>query len=270
MMRHRQHGFTLIELVVTLTVSAIMAIGVISWLADSVDGFTASSQRSKLASSGRIAVDRIAMELHNAVPNSIRASGECLEFLPAVAATTYLDAPFTNSAVSFQAVTPALGDVSEAVYAVIFPVNSGSLYDAGAVGASTGPIALVESIDTATLADENKIIIELSDAHQFLNRSPVDRLYLAGEPVSFCKDGERLFRYQGEGYGLQSDQCEPDTCLPAALPGRVLVSMPLGFADFHVGTPTLRRNALVNLQLNFSEAGDEVNIHHEVLTRNVP
>lgn len=265
--QRRQQGFTLIEMVVTLMVSAIMAVGVISYIGDSIDGFGASSQRSRLAAAGRIAVDRVAMEVYNAVPNSLRTDGQCLEFLPAVAATSYIDPPFSAGADSFQAVRPAEGSGAGAAYAVIFPIDTASVYS---LASQQGPIAVIESIDESLVA-EGRITVELAQEHQFQRRSPLDRLYLAAEPVSFCVDGDLLFRYQN--YGVHQDQCTPDTCLPSQLPDRMLVSGPLdntGLQAFRVDTATLRRNALVTMNLNFADQGDVVNMRHEVMSRNVP
>lgn len=265
--RCSQQGFTLIEMVVTLMVSAIMAVGVISYIGDSIDGFGASSQRSRLAAAGRTAVDRIAMEVYNAVPNSLRTDGQCLEFLPAVAATSYIDPPFSAGSDRFQAVRPAAGSGSEAAYAVVFPIDTATVYSPAS---QQGPVAAVRGIDMS-LATEGRIIIELDQEHQFERRSPLDRLYLAAEPVSFCVDGDLLFRYQN--YGIHQVQCTPDSCLPSQLPDRALVSGPLdnsGLQAFRVDSPTLRRNALVTMNLNFADQGDVVNMRHEVMSRNVP
>ena len=270
----RLRGFTLIEMVVTLMVSAIMAVGVISYIGDSISGFSASGQRSRLAAAGRIAVDRIAMEIYNAVPNSVRAQGQCVEFLPTAAATSYIDAPFyagaesSAGADSFQAVHPTGGELAEAVYAVIFPINTESVYAA----ANPGPLGAIEAVDESLLA-EGRVTIELAQAHHFNRRSPLDRLYLAAQPVSFCVDNGLLFRYQN--YGIHQDQCGPDTpdCLPSQLPDRMLISGPLdntGLTAFRVDSATLRRNALVTINLNFADQDDIVNMRHEVMSRNVP
>ena len=269
-----QQGFTLIELVVTLTISAIMAIGVISYIGDAVDGFSASSSRSKLAASGRVAVDRMAAELYNAVPNSLRVSpdGQCLEFLPVLAATTYIDPAFEAENQTFDAVAPASADYSDVAYAIIFPIDAAGLYHAN----STGSLARVDSIGPGEESDGDVITVDLAAPHKFERRSPVNRLYLASEPVSFCVTDNLLFRYHGYGQeytGPSATQCTPATCLPDQLPQRVLISGPLnntGLATFRVEPATLRRNALAAIHLNFSESGDIVNLRHEVMIRNVP
>lgn len=274
----RQRGFTIIEIVVTILVSSILAVGIVGYIGDAIEGFAASGNRNKLATNGRVVVDRIAMELHNAVPNSLRVStaqpagDQCLEFIPFTAATSYIDAPFTGGggtvieAVDFN---PALTLASPAgVHAVIYPINTQDLYDGG----SPGPRALVDEIEDTGGAD-GKVTVTLDATHRFSRRSPVQRFYVSGEPVSFCLVGAQLFRY--ENYGFQSTQCTTATpaCLPTTAPDRQLISEQIdntGLAAFDIIPGTLRRNAIVSMDFNFTEAGDVVKIKHEVLMRNVP
>jgi MSHA biogenesis protein MshO len=268
-------GFTFVELVVTILVGAIMTTGIIRYIADSVDGFAATSARNKLASSGRTVVDRLALELHNAVPNSIRVSAvspggdQCLEFVPFIAATSYLTAPFTGSgAAQFDVIdfNPSLiVGPGAGLYAVIYPINTQALY----LGGSPGPIALIDEISDPNILD-GRVRIALDASHRFSRRSPVERVYIAETPVSFCVVGGLLFRYQG--YGFLSVQPSP-ALLPSAAPGRALISNRLdsvGVTAFSILEPTLRRNAIVSLEFNFVDLEDTVRLKHEVLIRNVP
>jgi MSHA biogenesis protein MshO len=274
----RQRGFTLIEIVITIVISAIIAVGIVNYIGDSVEGFAASSNRNKLASTGRTVVDRIALELHNAVPNSVRVTtaqpggDQCLEFMPFTGASSYRDAPFTGSGGdTFEAVdfNPTLTYTSPAgVYAVIYPISTEALYEF----ANPGPMALIDMMEDTGGAD-GVVTITLDQTHRFSRRSPVDRFYIAKTPVSFCIVGNRLFRYQD--YDIQETQCTPATpsCLASSAPDRVLVSDNLnnaGRTAFAVLEATLRRNAIVSLDLSFTSEGDVVDLKHEVMMRNVP
>ncbi|WP_339857041.1 prepilin-type N-terminal cleavage/methylation domain-containing protein [Pseudohongiella acticola] len=274
----RQRGFTIIEVVITIVVSSIIAVGIVNYIGDSVEGFAASGNRNKLASSGRTVVDRIALELHNAVPNSIRVTtaqpggDQCLEFMPFTGASSYRDAPFTGSGDdTFEAVdfNPTLTYTSPAeVYAVIYPISTAALYEFD----NPGPMALIDELEDTGGAD-GVVTVRLDATHRFTRRSPVDRFYVARSPVSFCLVGDRLFRYQD--YGVQEIQCTPSTpsCLEATAPDRILISDSLdnsGRTAFNVLEPTLRRNAIIAMDLSFTSEGDVVNLKHEVLMRNVP
>ena len=292
-------GFTIIEMVVAIVVSGIMAIGIVSFIGDSVDSMTTSANRNKIAASGRIAIDRMAMEIHNALPNSIRATtatpggDQCLEFVPVRAATTYINPPFSpGGATTFDVVdlTPSQHGVTGG-YAVIFPRRQNRLYD-GDNGASAGwpnlpanrrPIQEITSIAASVSADQSTVTLVKS--HRFRRRSPSQRFFIVEEPVSFCVVGENLYRYTNYGFYTaqvtaeeESGVCEvalDQTCLPdyAAAPDKMLITNDLdnaGLTAFTVSAQTLRRNSLVALQFNFSADNDSIVLNHEVLTRSVP
>lgn len=273
-----QAGFTLIEIVVTMLISVILALGIVTFISDTVDGVLASGNRNKLTSSGRTVVDRLALELHNAVPNSIRATtadadgDQCLEFIPFEAATNYVDPPFTGGGGDeFEVIdfNPALTYASPAgVQAVIYPDDTDELY----TGGSPGPRALVDAI-TDTGGADGKVMVYLDSTHRFSRRSPVDRIYIAMQPVSFCLEDNNLYRYQN--YDFQATQCDPDTasCLPTSVPDRQLISDTIdntGLTAFSILPATLRRNAIISMTLNFTSEGDVVQLKHEIMMRNVP
>lgn len=276
--RRRMSGFTLIEMVIAILVASIISVGVISYIGGAVDGFLGAGSRNKLATSGRTVVDRVAMELHNAVPNSIRVTAalptgdQCLEFIPFIAATTYLDPPFTGGgASSFLAIdfNPFLTLASPAGrHAMIYPISTSALY----TGGNPGPRVLIDEIED-TGGNDGRVTIRLDQSHRFSRRSPVQRVFVAKTPVSFCIVDDKLFRYAD--YGFQSTQCSTATpaCLPTTAPGRRLISDSLdntGLSAFEILEPTLRRNAIVSIDLNFTSQGDAIRLKHEVLMRNVP
>lgn len=273
----RAGGFTLVEAVVTIIVAAILSVGIFTYIGDAADGFAATGNRNRLASSGATVINRIALELHNAVPNSVRVTSEepggdqCLEYMPFLGATTYLDAPFTGQGDDgFDAVefSPGLTLTSPAgVYAVIYPDSTDSLY---ATPASPGVLAQVDGIEDTGGAD-GRVTVRLDQQHRFPRRSPVERMYIGENPVSFCIEGGNVYRYAD--YGLSEEQCTPDTCLPGSAPGRARLGENIdntGLRGFTLLEPTLRRNAIIRMELDFTDAGDVIRLHREVVMRSVP
>jgi len=294
-----QAGFTIIEMVVAIVVSGILAIGIVSYIGDSVDSMTTSANRNKIAASGRIAIDRLAMEIHNALPNSIRATtatpggDQCLEFVPVRAATTYINPSFSSGgAITFDVVDllPSQHGVTGG-YAVIYPRRQNRLYD-GDNGASAGwpnfpanrrPIQEIASIADSASADQSTVTLVVS--HRFRRRSPSQRFFIVEDPVSYCIVGENLYRYTNYGFFTAQVTAEEElgvcevaldqTCLPnyAAAPDKMLITNDLdntGLTAFTVSAQTLRRNSLVAIQFNFSANNDSIILNHEVLTRSVP
>ncbi|MDC0598551.1 prepilin-type N-terminal cleavage/methylation domain-containing protein, partial [Gammaproteobacteria bacterium] len=102
-------GFTLIEMVVAILIMSIISIGLVRFILDSTDGYIRTATRNQLSSSGRAVIDRISMEVHNALPNSIRigsadaAGNQCLEFVPVRAASSYINPPFGSASTTFNA-----------------------------------------------------------------------------------------------------------------------------------------------------------------------
>lgn len=294
----RQQGFTLIEMIAAIVVSAIIAIGVVDFIGRSVEGFDSSANRNQLASAGRTAIDRLAMELHNALPNSIRTTtaapggDQCIEFIPVRSSTTYINPPLAGpGATTFDVVdfVPTEHGTSGG-FAVIYPDNVNELYD-GDNGAPAGwpnfpARGRIQGI--ATIADSaapDQSTVTLVKAHRFDRRSPNDRFFVTEEPVSYCISGDKMYRYSNYGfYAAQTDEeeapgtCEVasgDACLPnySAAPNKMLITDSIdntGLTTFSVGSQTLTRNALVSINLNLTSDGDVVNLKHEVLTRSVP
>ena len=111
--------------------------------------------------------------------------------------------------------------------------------------------------------------MQLQSPHSFPQESPSRRWFMVSEPVSFCIDGSRLFRY-GD-YGFHTSQPLPGGgALTEAVPERSLFAQGVESGGFVVVPATLQRNALVQLSLELREQGEGVSISHEVQLRNVP
>ena len=293
----QQRGFSIIEMVVAIVVSSIMAIGIIDYIGRSVEGISSSANRNQLASAGLMALNRLGMELHNSLPNSIRettatAGGDqCLEFIPVRAATSYINPPFSGGGGTIFDVVdfvPSQHGVSDG-FAVIYPNRQDEIYD-GDNGASTGwpnfptrgPIQEITSIVDSAAADQSTVTLVIT--HRFNRQSPNKRFYVVDEPVSYCVVGDKLYRYTNYGfYTTQVDEEESgmcvvasnDRCLPnyAAAPDKMLITNNIdntGLTAFTVGTQTLTRNSLIAIVLNITSDGDSIMLNHDVLTRSVP
>ncbi len=287
-----------------ILISAIIAVGVISFIADSAEGLDSAARRSRLAAAGQVAIQRISFELHNALPNSIRttsvtASGDqCIEFIPVRAATTYIDPGFTGAgASSFEVVEffPSQ-DGETGGFAVIYPAEIDRLY-AGDNSMdyadwpdhpNIGPIKEIDNI--ADSATANQSTVTLTGSHRFRRRSPTERIFVVDQPVSYCVKGSNLYRYTDYGFFAsqvseeESGSCivtTPARCLPNydAVPTRqkVLINNSIDnnnggdtVTAFSVATQTLSRNALVNLSFNLTSGEESFRLNHEVLTRSVP
>ena len=305
--RSKNAGFTIVEMVLAIVVSSVMAIGIVSYIGQSVDAVTSTGNRNQLASAGRTAIDRMAMELHNALPNSIRVTptsglnlsgDQCIEFIPVRAASSYVNPPFTSAATLFDVVrfTPSQDGV-DGGFAVIYPVRQNLLYGGDNGAYATWPnfptrrpiqeIAASSGIVASNTA--NQSTVSLVTPHRFRGRSPQQRFFVVEQPVSFCVLGDKLYRYTDYGFFAaqeteeESGSCvvtTPKTCLPnyaalTASPPRIKTLITdsidnMGLIAFTISNQTLNRNSLVAIELNFTSEGDTVILNHDILTRIVP
>lgn len=298
------HGFSIIEMIVAIVVSSIIAIGIVDFIGRSAEGIESTANRNQLATAGRTAIDRMAMEIHNSLPNSIRATtataggDQCIEFIPVVAATSYVNPSFSSGGSSSFDIVDILVEglvvhpsTTPPKYAVIYPRSQSRLYD-GDNGASTGwpnfptnrrPIQEISSIANSTTS--NQSLVTLVTSHRFRRRSPTQRFFIVEDPISYCVVGDKLYRYNNYGFFAsqvtqeeETGVCEKssnETCLPnySMAPDKMLITDNIdnsGLTAFTVGSQSLRRNSLVAIELNFSSDGDTVTLNHEVLTRSVP
>lgn len=289
-------GFTIIEIIVAIMISGIVAVGIVDYIGDSAEGIASGTRRGELGTSGRVALDRIAMEMRNALPKSVRTTNatgsgdQCIEFVPVRASTSYINPSFSGGGSTIFDVVDfdPTQEGTMGGYAVIYPDNTDDIYDGENMTTSgfpnRGPIEEIDTIaDTAPTSGASTITLVAS--HRFEEMSPYQRFFLADQPVSFCVKGSKLYRYTNYGfYSVQTDEeeetgvCEVgmgDRCLPnyAAAPDKMLITDNIdntGLTAFTVTPQSLQRNSLVSFLFKITDGPDSIEISHETLTRIVP
>ncbi len=86
-----QAGFTLVETVLVIAITGVLAAVVSSFIAAPVQAYLGTAARSALGAQADGALRHMARELRSALPNSVRvtASGLALEFIPTTAAARH-------------------------------------------------------------------------------------------------------------------------------------------------------------------------------------
>ncbi|MDO8651996.1 MAG: prepilin-type N-terminal cleavage/methylation domain-containing protein [Undibacterium sp.] len=278
----QQSGFTLIEAIMVMTITAVLAAGVAVFLRKPIDGYMDLARRTELSDITDTAVRRISRDLHLALPNSVRlplAGNSCLEFLPTTNGGRYrADAGsplagnvFTTSAAlsSFDvfgplSAAPAAGDLIVVYNLGIAGANAYSRDNMATVGAGT----------TAAL-------ITLNPAMQFPFASPGNRFHVlsgteqavfyacTGVGVDAAGNGTgTLFRLSA--YGINA--AEPAVCptiatIPANTP---ILAQNVSACQFTYASGVTERSGLVSMRLGVTKSNEEVNIYHEVHVSNVP
>jgi MSHA biogenesis protein MshO len=256
----KQQGFTLIELIITITVISILMAGTLAYISNSMTAYTATARRDQLTSLGRIAVEKVARELRGALPNSLRVSNNCIEFFPSVGGSSYLSLPVDTSASSFTAVDFSLSSYTGTAYVVVYPYNTTALYAVG----DPGPLATY-----ASKAGNPTTTVTLNAAHQFARQAPQRRFYVVSAPVSFCVVGTDLMRYSN--YGIHAAQSAPPSGGTNTLIAQNMQTVDSGttVTPFTYSPGTLRRSGVVTLDFRFLIDGEWIRLAHEVHIQNV-
>lgn len=251
-------GFTLIELIVTLVVLSALMAGTAVYITNTTLAYNNISQRNQLATLGRLTVERVTREIRNALPNSIRIAGNCIEYLPILGSSVYLDLPTDTAASNFNAAgfTPAVANGSP--YVVVYPYDRAALY----TGANPGPRAAFTSAAGSPVSS-----VTLAAAHQFNRHAPQRRFYIVDSPTSLCVSGTDLLRYRG--YSITAAQNAPPAGNPELFAEHVQLNDSGAIIPFRYSPGTLQRNAVVALDLRFQIDGEWIRLFHEVQIRNV-
>lgn len=265
-------GFTLIELVITMVLLAILAIATSDFLRTGSLIYRQGADRQVLLGEARFAIERLNRELHNSLPNSAmlgqNSSGEanhCLTFVPTFSTHTYINLPMTPSSAASGSVVTSLNQPAVAAtgnaWLGVYVLNSdevlnanGALLDANCT-ASTGKVFCLSDI-TAD-ASSGVSTISFAGSVSVSTDSPSQRAFILDEPIRYCVEGSNLLRFQ-----------------PADSSNGVLMASKLeansAVQPFQVTPASLTRNGLVNLRLRFVENREVVEFNHDIVVLNQP
>ena len=197
-----QRGFTLVEAVVVIVITGIIAAGVAVFIRAPVEGYVDSVARAELTDAADTALRRLSRDVNSALPNSLRQVGPgnaCIEFLPTLGGGRYRVAPrsdgtgdildFTQNDPSFDVLaqnglppTGGFGNSSVVVYNLGIPgANAYDPNDRNRAAINAGA--------------SNAGLITLAAANQFPFRSPGNRFQvIANNSVLYYCAGNAIWR----------------------------------------------------------------------------
>ncbi len=282
-----QRGFTLVELIIVIVITAIISAVVAVFIRSPVQGYVDSVSRAELADEADTAVRRMARDLRLALPNSVRVttdgSSTFLELLLTSTGGRYLaeeDAveggdilDFSNAADrTFRVVGPLAAAGSQQILAGHHIV----IYNLGQVPADayncTGSCnrALVSAVDTGsrtiTLA-ANPFAAQTPVSM----RSPAHRFQVVSTPVTYaCNPGTgMLMRYWG--YPIQAAQPANPAAAPLSSAANALLADGVSGCTFSYDTLANVRSALVGITLALQRpSSGTINLFHQVHVDNTP
>ena len=284
-LNHAQRGFTMIEAVMVIVMTGLLMVVVAQFIVPPVQIYLNTSERTQRVNEADLSLRRIARDLAQALPNSVRvistATSSTLELIPTTGAARYategagkLDFGMLDT--SFDLVGPALQLAAN--QELVFNNLGPSVPDANAYASNSGAAAqAVSNRRTAANAAGSASTITLNSVAalpvQLL--APPFRVHAVTQPVSYRCDlsAGTLTRYSA--YGFQSTQPDPPTGATTALMARGVSACSFSYENAIVAA----RAALVTLSLSLRStveasgtgtANETVSLYRAVHVDNAP
>ncbi|MFT3961186.1 MAG: type II secretion system protein [Propionivibrio sp.] len=278
----RPRGFTLVELVMVIVITGILAAVLTVFFRPSVDAYFDTGRRAGLTDMADTALRRMAQDIRRAVPNSIRSvSATCFQLVPTIAGGRYrmasdtvndsgalpctpsgtcsapLDVAQTTTVfdvLSPLSITPAVGD-----WVVVDNQNAGDVY----TGTNRAQITQVPSAPRST-DGQHRIRIGGTQFPQGYDGGRFVVVANAEQTVFYNCVGATLYRTVA-GFGAnQATVC-------AATTGAAVANNVAGCSFIYSPNQgATQQSGFVWMRLELSSAGESVALAHGVHVDNVP
>jgi MSHA biogenesis protein MshO len=171
----RTRGFTLVELVVVIMITGIMAASLTVFFVPAMNTYFDSRRRAEMTDTADTALRRMTRDVRRAVPNSIRSiSGTCFQLVPSVSGGLYRRAADINNAgedsldivtadSSFDVLSPLTTSPTKGDFVVIGNQNTVDVYSGATRATVDAWAAATTPAEQATRASR----ITLTSAKQF-------------------------------------------------------------------------------------------------------
>ncbi|HEX6929527.1 MAG TPA: prepilin-type N-terminal cleavage/methylation domain-containing protein [Gammaproteobacteria bacterium] len=262
-------GFTLLELLLVILITGILAAVVAPVIRQPVQAYFDQAGRAELVYSAEMALRNIARDARRSLPYSVRinAAQTAVEFVRITDAARYNTTGnnaerlrFNNPDGSFSLVG-RFSNITTSPY-----VLSGDerlvVFNLGAAGQDIyqgDPVATPDAATmTITISDNgNEHGITLVPDHQFDQASPSNRVYLANGAISYACFNGGLFRQSG--YGYVSTQPAPSVVAAGILMTDNVTDCQFDYDPGNAGRP-----GLLVMKLTLTRNGESIALLREV------
>jgi MSHA biogenesis protein MshO len=277
MTRHHRPpaGFTLIEMIMVIVITGIIAGIVAVFIRAPVQGYADSVRRAELTDAADVALRRITRDVHLALPNSLRVlvANQSFEFISTKSGGRYRDAAdgstggnflsFTSSASTDFDVLGTMPSMAANDYVVIYNLGTApaNAYDCSATppGCNIARIASFPSANTVRLA-----------SNVFAAQTPP--LPSPSSRFQVVDKNEQVVRYTCDGTSLtRATLCSLGTtgCTASSATlaggGSTTASCTIDYTSAATG-----RNGLLYISLTLTQGGESVSLFQQIHMDNTP
>lgn len=275
---HAQRGLTLVEMIVAMVIAGILAAMVSMFVRNQVQSYMDVAARSELADAADSAVRRIARDLQGALPNSVRSSGNFLEFVPVRDAGRYRAQPGVAADDELD-----FGNVLDGAFEVFGPPVTVAandqlvIYNLGIpgsdvyVGANRKPI---------TSAGTVSALAYTVGGAQFPLASPQNRFQIVGGPATLecaanAANPEAGTITRRWCYAYTDPQPIAAFGAIGAYPGcaavqSAIVVTGVSACALNYTAGAMQRNGMASIRITLSRNGENVTLFHQVAVMNTP
>lgn len=280
----RYEGFTLVELVLVIALSAVVGVMISTVLSRPLEGFVAQSRRAELTDLAAVALNRMAREVRQAVPNSLRLTGSnTLELLAIHEAGRYRASALVDGGMRhdpprcpasgvcrIEVLSPGLAAerVRQARWMVIY--NTGANVAGATVWPPLGAAALsVVTPDGAGFTlDAGQLSLSGAAGFGFRYASPQHRFYLAREVLGYRCENVGELAGSGSGRLLRASFEQLQDGYSYANSPVLVDSVSRCEFTYEPGTNT--RGGLLTIGLGVMKDGEEVVLLQQIHVDNAP
>jgi MSHA biogenesis protein MshO len=296
-------GVSLIELVVVITITGIIAAILGTFIVKPIQGYEAQVRRAELVDAAEMALRRTARDIRLALPNSVRvttAGGRSMiEMLNTVDGARYREGPGTNPGGHnhadpkfrlkinssdnefnivgfFQNITASSPQYRLAIYNQ--GVSGANAYDDASGDLSQARVITNPAYTTFTISkdgdgfdDEDHIL--LSTNFKFRWASPNQRVFIVDSPITYiCNPGSNgtIIRYRS--YTISATQPTDPAAAPLTGGSSALLTTRVSACTFSYSPGTNQRAGLVTLDITIADTAtnEQVRLLHQVHVDNSP
>lgn len=263
----RQHGFTLIELVIVIVLMGVIGGMVSVFMKSPIDAYFASARRSALTDEADAAVRRMSRDISKALPNSVRTpNSQCIEFIPTKTGGRYR-ADETSAGLSFTTADTSFNMLgSNSALPANQRIAAGdviAVYNLGITGADAynqDNTATVSATPTESSLPPVETTITIT-SKRFPLASGSNRFHVipANEKiVAYVCSAGNLYRTVSTTFSSNCDVTGP------------ILARDVSACSFDSSGSDQQRNAIVHLVIQLTVSGEIVSLLNDVHINNAP